>query len=80
MLQERNPSPEELEAVMTIACQGFRYQLSQLKTVWDAYRIEHDIPIDTTHLQKQFDQYDHQVEQRSTEHYSSILSSMMETP
>jgi hypothetical protein len=77
MLQERNPSQEELEAVMTIACQGFRYQLSQLKAVWDAYRIEHDIPIHDARLPKQPDQYDHQVEKRSTEHYSSILSSLM---
>jgi hypothetical protein len=45
MLRERNPSQEELEAVMIIACQGLRYQLSQLKDVWDEYRIEHHIPL-----------------------------------
>jgi len=77
MLSDRNPSPEELAAVMDIACQGFRYKVSQLKEVWDSYLLQHTVTISTKNMLGNR-QYDHQVSKRDTKEYAEVVTQMVE--
>ncbi len=78
MLHDRDPSPEELAAVMERACEGFRYKLSQLREVWDRYLAEtaHQQPLQAS--QPVHRGYELHVEKRATNEYAQICSRLSE--
>jgi len=85
MLQERKPSQQELEDVMSIACKQFRYKLSQLTIEWDNYLKEQkaDHPLNgitetSEWIIEKYPNYSQTVETRNTDHYSLIFNSKTE--
>ena len=78
MLKDRRPSPKELTDVMDIACRGFRYKVSQLREVWDSYRLQHGTSSSQQAEGSPWHQGDHQVEKRDTAEYAAVVSQLVE--